>query len=95
MPCTGIVVTASTGRQAGAALAAQQSQAKPARAAPESTKSGPVQQRAVALPKPLVSDQLRSSQTTLNTGLHHLHPATLTWAIQRSYCKGVILFLAP
>ena len=71
--CAGIVVTASTGRQTGASPTAQQSQGKAARATPESVKAAPVQQRAVALPKPLVSDQLLSLQTSPDAGTGSLH----------------------
>ncbi len=71
--CAGIVVTASSGRQAGAGPTAQHSHGKAARATPESAKAAPVQQRAVALPKPLVSDQLLSLQTSPDAGTGSLH----------------------
>ena len=71
--CTGIVVTASTARQTGAASAAQGSQSRLAKAALEPTRAAPAQQRAVPLPRPLVSDQLRSSHSSPDAGMSFLH----------------------
>jgi len=84
--CPGIVITGNTARQAVTA-AAQQTQGRPARAAPEPAKDAPVQRRAVALPKPLASDHLRSGKTSPDTGKHYLYHMHLPCPLPDKLCE--------